>query len=110
MDKSKLTGKDFEFLLTPSNIEVSNEDFDSIMTPDSMEWIKVSKNNWQYYQVGEDEFSYSFEPPGIQMCFNNEISYAKAKQVADEVAKKLGDYIGTEVIVNFIPTDRIIKF
>jgi hypothetical protein len=38
-----------------------------------------------YYQVDKDEFSYSWEMPGIQMTFNPEITYLKAKQIADEV-------------------------
>ena len=107
---SEMTGKDFEFLLTPSDIEISNEDFDRIMTPESMRWVKIEKNNWLYYQVDEDEFTYSFEPPGIQMIFNSEISYEKAKKIADEVAKKLTVYAGVEVIVNLISTDKIIRF
>jgi hypothetical protein len=48
--------------------------------------------------------------PGIQMTFNKEITYDKAKRIADEVAKKLSSHTGIEVVVNFIPTDKIIRF
>jgi hypothetical protein len=46
-----LSGKDFEFLITPSDIEIKTEDFDRIMTPDSLAWNKVIKDDWPYYQV-----------------------------------------------------------
>jgi len=110
MDNSNLTGKDFEFLITPNDIEIKNEDFDSLMTPDSIAWEKVFKKNWYYYKVGADEFTYSMEPPGIQMTFNPEISYAKAFQIANEVAKKLTIYSGKEVVINFISNDTIYSF
>lgn len=101
----------FEFLLmAPDDIEIRNEDFDRIMTPDSMEWEKIHKNSWVYYQVGNDEFSYSFEMPGIQMTFNDDISFDKAKQIADEVATKLSGYTGWEVTANLISGDKPIKF
>jgi len=93
-DLYNLTGKDFEFLITPSDIEIKTEDFDRIMTPDSIEWNKVIKDDWAYYQVGPDEFSYSWEPPGIQMTFNDEINFEKAKLIADEVVAKLSKYTG----------------
>ncbi|MBK9256913.1 MAG: hypothetical protein IPM42_15635 [Saprospiraceae bacterium] len=76
-------GEDFEFLIV-GDIEIFS-DFDNIMTPNSFEWIKTIKNDWDYYIVGQDEFSYSVEEPGIQMTFNKEISFEKAKQIADEV-------------------------
>jgi hypothetical protein len=40
MDLSSITGKDFEFLLIPGDIEIDAEDFDHLMTPDSMPWLK----------------------------------------------------------------------
>lgn len=109
MDTNSLTGEDFEFLLTPGDIEIGIEEFDQLMTPYSMKWNKIFRDNWYYYQVDNDEFTYSFELPGIQMTFNKEISYKKAKTIAEEVAKNLTEYSGIEVIVNFIPTDKIIR-
>ena len=88
VDKSQWTGKDFEFLIT-GNIVISESDFDKIMTPRSFEWIKVSKNGWTYYQIGQDEFSYSWEIPGIQMTFNESMPYQKAKKIADEVVENI---------------------
>ncbi len=106
-----MTGKDFEFLLTSSaDIDIRIEDFDRIMTPDSMDWEKFNKDNSDYYRVGKDEFSYSFEMIGIQMTFNKEITYAKAREIADEVAKKLIKHTGHEVIVNVIPSDEVLSF
>ena len=83
IDRTGLTGENFEFLII-GDIDIFS-DFDNIMTPNSFEWIKTIKDNWNYYQVGEDEFSYSIEEPGIQMTFNNEIIFGKAKIIADEI-------------------------
>jgi hypothetical protein len=88
IDRSNWTGKDFEFLIA-GDLEIGNEEFDDIMTPSSMLWIKTERDNWNFYQVGNDEFSYSIEPPGIQMTFNNGIIFNKAKTIADEVIEKL---------------------
>lgn len=62
------------------------------MTPNTFQWSKVSKENWYYYQVGEGQFSYSWELPGIQMFFSYNIPFAKAKLIADEV---IGNIIAT---------------
>lgn len=59
MEKSETTGADFEFLITPADIEIKAEDFDSIMTPSSMPWTKVEKDGWCFYNAREDEFAYS---------------------------------------------------
>jgi hypothetical protein len=61
------------------------------MTPNSLKWKKILKNGWEYYQVGQDEFSYSFEEPGIQITFNKEISFSKAKIIADEVITNINE-------------------
>ena len=102
------TGKDFEFLITPGDIEIKSEDFDNLMTPDSIPWTKVFKNECAYYQVGVDEFSYSRDTPGIQMSFNAEITFEKARQIVEEVADKLIKYTGQEIEVLFVPTDAIL--
>ncbi len=65
IDKKDWTGKNFEFLIT-GDITIPNSDFDRIMTPNSFNWEKIKKNNWIYYKVGKDEYSFSFEIPGIQ--------------------------------------------
>jgi hypothetical protein len=88
VDRTAWTGKDFEFLIT-GDIEIPKDTYDSIMTPNSIEWIKIDKNNWTYYQVGQDEYNYSWEMPGIQMTFNESISYQKAKKIADEVVENI---------------------
>lgn len=110
IDISKITGNDFEFLLTPSDLEIEENNFDNLMTPDSISWTKISKDGWNYYQVGEDEFYYSWELPGIQMCFNNEITYSKAKQIADEVAVKLTLHCSKKVEVQCISKNKVIRF
>ena len=88
LDKSKSTGKDFEFLLS-GDFDIPADKYDEIMTPSSFYWTKIQKDNWNYYQVGQDEFSYSLEMPGIQMMFNTDITYQKARQIADEVVVNL---------------------
>jgi hypothetical protein len=88
VDKSQWTGKDFEFLIT-GDINISPDNYDKIMTPTSFEWTKTNKNDWTYYQVGQDEFSYSWEMPGIQMTFNESIPYQKAKKIADEIIENI---------------------
>lgn len=87
-DRSNWTGEDFEFLIT-GDIRVSDNDHDKIMTPKTINWEKVTKNDWPYYKVGQDEFSYSWEEPGIQMTFNKEITFEKAKMIADEIIKNI---------------------
>lgn len=87
VDTSSWTGQDFEFLIV-GNIDVYI-DFDNIMTPNSFEWYKTVKNDCQYYQIGQDEYSYSIEEPGIQMTFNKEITFEKAKKIADEVIENI---------------------
>ncbi len=89
IDRTSWTGQDFEFLII-GDINLFS-DFDKIMTPNSIEWRKIIKNGWQYYQVGQDEFSYSFEEPGIQMTFNKEISFSKAKIIGDEVINNINE-------------------
>ncbi|OQP61943.1 hypothetical protein A3860_30070 [Niastella vici] len=100
-----MTGKDFEFLITPGDLEIKREDFDNLMTPDSLTWTKVSKNNRTYYQVGKDEFSYSTEKSGIQMSFNYTITFEKARQIVEEVSTKLSQYTGKEIDVLVVSID-----
>lgn len=102
VDKSQWTGKDFEFLIT-GDIDIPAEDYDNIMTPNSFDWTKTMKDEWPYYQVGQDEFSYSWEMPGIQMTFNKEMPYGKAKKIADEV---LGNIKGTGQQVELVTLDK----
>lgn len=110
LDIKNLTGNDFEFLITPGDVEIRKEDFDAIMTPDSLHWTRVIKDDWSYFQVDSDEFSYSLEEPGIQMVFNKEISYDKAKAIADEVVSKLSKYTGQKIELVFISKNQIISF
>ena len=88
LNKSNWTGRDFEFLIT-GELEIPESKHDEIMTPNSYAWSKVNRDGWYYYEVGTDSFSYSWEPPGIQMAFNKEIPYPKAKQMADEIISNI---------------------
>jgi hypothetical protein len=87
VDRTDWTGKDFEFFIA-GDIDVSL-DFDNIMTPNSLEWTMTIKNDWRYYQVGPDEFSYSVEDSGIQMTFNKEITFDKAKKIGEEIIENI---------------------
>ncbi|MCU7549974.1 hypothetical protein OCK74_12650 [Chitinophagaceae bacterium LB-8] len=88
VDEQNWTGKDFEFLITGVT-DISPDVYDNIMTPNSLTWSKILCDEWPYYQVGEDEYSYSWELPGIQMTFSDDFPYDKAKAVADEVISNL---------------------
>jgi hypothetical protein len=87
-DRSQWTGKDFEFLIT-GDVDIPAAEYDQIMTPNTFQWEKVNRGDWYYYQVGEDEFNYSWEMPGIQMTFNKEIKFEKAKRIAEEVISNI---------------------
>jgi hypothetical protein len=86
--KESWKGNDFEFLIK-GDLDIPNDKFDQIMSPISFICNRIERDNWIYYQVGNDEFSYSFEPPGIQMTFNKEITFEKAKQIGDEVVNNI---------------------
>ncbi|GAB2653905.1 hypothetical protein GCM10027036_04050 [Flavihumibacter cheonanensis] len=78
----------FEFLITGDN-ELSSEQFNTLLFPTTYQVKKIERDGWSYFQTEGDEFSYSWEPPGIQMTFNKECSFQKAKQIADEVVQNL---------------------
>jgi hypothetical protein len=107
-DYSKWKGKDFEFLIT-GDLEISAQNHDQIMTPNSSEWSKVIKDGWPFYQVEGDEFSYSWEPPGIQMTFNNEIAFSKAKNIADEIMENIRS-TGQKADLVILNSGNIYKF
>jgi len=98
----------FEFLIT-GDIELSPDQFNSLMIPASFHTKRVERNGWIYFQIDTDEFSYSWEPPGIQMTFNKEATFQKAKQIADEVVKNLNTAgFAAELLV--ISNAHIIRF
>jgi hypothetical protein len=105
MARTEFRGKDFEFVITPGDIEIKPEDFDGLMTPDHTSWQKVLKNDKTWYQVGKDEFSYYREPRGIRMVFNREIRFEKARKIVEEVEEKLKAYTGREIEVLLVSTD-----
>jgi len=106
MKSTHMTGKDFEFLITPGDLEIKREDFDNLMTPDSLPWTKVTQNDKTYYKVGKDEFSYSRETTGIQMTFNAAITFEKARKIVEEVTDKLIKHTGKEIEVIFVSIDK----
>ena len=111
LDRTNLTGRDFEFLIIhPDELEINGDIFDKLMTPDNISWTKISKDNWYYYVVGQDEFTYSWEPPGIQMTFNDDIIYDKAKDIAEQVVTKLKNFSGLDIDLVFIDKQQLIKF
>ena len=78
----------FEFLIA-GDIELTSDQFDNLMMPAFYDIKKVEKNGWVYFQVDSDEYTYSCEPPGIQMTFNKEATFQKAKQIADKIVQNL---------------------
>lgn len=107
-DMLEWTGKDFEFLIV-GDIHIPDEHYDKIMTPNSFEWTKNRRDGWPYYQVGGDEFTYSWEMPGIQMTFNDSISFAKAKIIVDEVVANL-KAVGQHVELQIIDSTKLYQF
>ena len=105
-DTHNWTGADFEFSIqradeefSPYDIGLENCDYDEVMTPNSFTVNKIMKNNWNWYQVGEDEFTYSEEASGIQMVFNDEITFVKAKKIVDEVISNIEKCTGNKIIL-----------
>ncbi len=107
-DRSEWTGKDFEFLIT-GDLAITAQDHDQTMTPNSFLWSKIIKDDWPYYRVEGDEFSYSWEEPGIQMTFNDDIPYSKAKTIADEIMGNIKS-TGQEAELVVLYTGNIYKF
>ncbi|WP_092447539.1 hypothetical protein [Winogradskyella sediminis] len=106
-DRTNWTGENFEFLITGVD-EIPNEEYDRIMTPNSFEWKKVIKDEWPFYKVGEDEFSFSWEIPGIQFTFNKEVKYGKAKKIADEIIENINS-IGQKAELLTLESNKIYK-
>jgi hypothetical protein len=98
----------FEFLIT-GDIELSPEQFETLMMPTSFEVKKVEKDGWVYFQTSSDEFSYSWEPSGIQMTFNKEATFQKAMQIADEVTRNLNS-AGFDAELLVIDDSQVVKF
>ncbi|PHS01823.1 MAG: hypothetical protein COA80_01780 [Leeuwenhoekiella sp.] len=76
------------------------------MTPNSIEWEKIIKDNWPFYVVGEDEFSFSWEISGIQFTFNKEVKYEKAKMIADEIVENI-NLIGKKAELIILEKNKI---
>jgi len=108
VDRTNWTGENFEFLIT-GDIEIPEKNYDQIMTPNSFEWEKVIKDEWPFYTVGEDEFSFSWEISGIQFTFNKEVKYQKAKKIADEIIENLNS-IGQKAELLTLESNKIYKF
>ena len=88
VDKSKWTGNDFDLLIT-GNIQLPEDEYDKIMTPNSFPWNKVTLAKWAMYNVEQDSFCFSKDIHGIQMSFNETISYQKARRIADEIIENI---------------------
>ena len=108
IDRTNWIGENFEFLITGVD-EIPNEEYDRIMTPNSFEWKKEIKNDWTFYVVGEDEFSFSWEMPGIQFTFNKEVKYEKAKKIADEIIGNINT-IGQKAELIILEKNKVYRF
>lgn len=78
---------EFEFLIR-GEIEFP-DNWKEILTPNSLKVEEIIEDEWFDFKVGDDMFSYSFEEPGIQMTFNKEMEFNKAKKIADEVIENI---------------------
>ncbi len=108
IDRTNWTGENFEFLITGVD-EILNEEYDRIMTPNTFEWEKIIKDDWPFYVVGEDEFSFSWEIPGIQFTFNKEVKYEKAKKIADEIIENISS-IGQKAELIVLEKNKVYRF
>jgi hypothetical protein len=100
VDKSSWTGKDFYFLIT-GMVQLQKEEYDKIMTPTTFEWSRLS-TKWPIYNVGKDEYGFSFEKSGIEMTFSEKIEFSKAKQIANEIIENIcstGQKVELHVVV-----------
>ncbi|WP_425077858.1 hypothetical protein [Psychroserpens sp. S379A] len=108
VDRTNWTGENFEFLIIGVD-EIPNEEYDRIMTPKTFDCKKVIKDEWPFYIVGEDEFSFSWEIPGIQFTFNKEVKYEKAKKIADEIIENLNS-IGQNAELLILESNKVYRF
>ncbi|CDN75359.1 hypothetical protein [Elizabethkingia anophelis] len=106
--KTEFNNGEFEFLIR-GEIELDSENWEQILTPNSFKTEKILRNDWFYFKVDNDEFSYSFEEPGIQMTFNNEMDFKKAKKIADEVIEKIKS-TGQNAELEILNKSKIYKF
>ncbi len=67
------------------------------------------KDDWPFFKVDNDEFSYSFEEVGIQMTFNSEMDFEKAKKIAQEVVENILS-TGQDAELIILDTDTIYSF
>jgi len=98
----------FEFLIT-GDIELTPEQFGTLLAPASMKVEQVERKGWIYFQANGDEFSYSWEIPGIQMMFNKECTFEKARQIAEKVVENLKS-AGFDAELVIIDNSQITKF
>jgi len=108
IDRSDWKGKDFEFMIT-GDINIPIDKFEDIMLPKSLELKEIQRDNWTYYQFGENEFTYSYEMVGIQMTFNDNIDYRKAKEIVDEVLEQIKCF-GQKPELLILRSDTLYKF
>jgi hypothetical protein len=108
VDRSDWKGKDFEFMIT-GDINIPIDKFEDIMLPKSLELKEIKRDNWTYYQFGENEFTYSYEMVGIQMTFNDNIDYRKAKEIVDEVLEQIKCF-GQKPELLILRSDTLYKF
>jgi phosphopentomutase len=62
-----------------------------------------------FYVVGEDEFSFSWEMPGVQFTFNKEVKYEKAKKIADEIIENISS-IGQKAELIVLEKNKVYRF
>ncbi|WP_298117055.1 hypothetical protein [Flavobacterium sp.] len=108
IDRSDWKGKDFEFMIT-GDINIPIDKFEEIMLPKSLELKEIQRDNWTYYQFGENEFTFSDEMVGIQMSFNDSIHYILAKEIVDEVLEQIKSFGQTPELL-ILRSDTIYKF
>ncbi len=79
---------EFEFLIS-GDIDMTDKELSVFFIPAVLRASVDERNGWTYYCVGTSEFSYSVEPPGVQMTFDSVTSYLAARSIADIVLTNL---------------------
>lgn len=67
------------------DFDILSKDFENALIIKSKDCKKEQREGWVFYKVGNDEYTFDFEPVGIMIYFNDNITYPKAKEILDEI-------------------------
>ena len=119
-DVEKWHGRDFECIIRRKfnadfgdDFDITEKDFNEIFSPESLEYrLETKKDGYTYFIVGDDEYTFDFEPVGVLIFFNDEIKFPKAKLIVDEIVEKLFKKTNqaAEIVINCLHDTRTKRF